>query len=107
LSRCLHAIPPSATGGHVLLLEHLEEHPALLGRPGMGARLSTYYQKKDENVRSRAVGTVLSCSGQLRCRSFPREDLPVVSCQGAVGVRHERPVAPLFAPCRTWATSTS
>ncbi|GLC76689.1 hypothetical protein PLESTF_001818500 [Pleodorina starrii] len=38
----------TACGGHVVLLEYLEEHPPLLGRPAMGARLLTYYQRRDE-----------------------------------------------------------
>jgi len=33
--------------GKVLLLEYLEEAPSLLNRPGMGARLTTYYRAKD------------------------------------------------------------
>ncbi|GIM17423.1 hypothetical protein Vretimale_19961, partial [Volvox reticuliferus] len=35
-------------GGHVILLEYLEEYPPLLGRPAMGARLLTYYQRRDD-----------------------------------------------------------
>ena len=31
--------------GHVLLVEHMEECPAALGRPGMGTRLATVYRK--------------------------------------------------------------
>ncbi|GFR41442.1 hypothetical protein Agub_g2129, partial [Astrephomene gubernaculifera] len=38
----------TATGGRVLLFEYLEEHPPLLARPAMGARLLTYYQRRDE-----------------------------------------------------------
>lgn len=34
--------------GRVVLLEYLEEKPLLLGRPGMGARLVTYYRKTGE-----------------------------------------------------------
>jgi len=36
----------TAAEGHVLLLEYLEEAPLLLARPGMGARLTTYYRKR-------------------------------------------------------------
>lgn len=36
----------TAAEGHVLLLEYLEEHPLLLSRPAMGARLSSYYRKR-------------------------------------------------------------
>lgn len=32
----------------MLLLEYLEEYPALLARPAMGARLLTYYQRRDD-----------------------------------------------------------
>ncbi|GJR38201.1 transcription initiation factor TFIID subunit 1 isoform X1 [Tanacetum coccineum] len=35
----------SARDGHVFLMEYCEERPLLLGNPGMGARLCTYYQK--------------------------------------------------------------
>ena len=35
----------SATDGHMLLLEYLEERPPLLGHPGMGAKLTTFYMK--------------------------------------------------------------
>ena len=31
-------------------MEYLEEHPALLARPAMGARLLTYYQRRDDQV---------------------------------------------------------
>jgi len=33
--------------GKVLLLEYMEEAPALLNRPGMGARLTTYYRQSN------------------------------------------------------------
>ncbi|KAL6494586.1 hypothetical protein OROGR_031386 [Orobanche gracilis] len=35
----------SVKDGHVFLMEYCEERPLLLGNPGMGARLCTYYQK--------------------------------------------------------------
>ena len=35
----------TATEGHVVLLEYFEEFPMLLGHPGMGARLTTYYRR--------------------------------------------------------------
>ncbi|KAG5548461.1 hypothetical protein RHGRI_013968 [Rhododendron griersonianum] len=35
----------SVKDGHVFLMEYCEERPPLLGNVGMGARLSTYYQK--------------------------------------------------------------
>ncbi|GJS20660.1 transcription initiation factor TFIID subunit 1 isoform X1 [Tanacetum coccineum] len=35
----------SARDGHVFLMEYCEERPLLLGNPGMGACLCTYYQK--------------------------------------------------------------
>ncbi|KAG5530160.1 hypothetical protein RHGRI_030509 [Rhododendron griersonianum] len=35
----------SVKDGHVFLMEYCEERPLLLGNVGMGARLSTYYQK--------------------------------------------------------------
>nr|KAJ0199510.1 hypothetical protein LSAT_V11C600337300 [Lactuca sativa] len=35
----------SARDGHSFLMEYCEERPLLLGNPGMGARLCTYYQK--------------------------------------------------------------
>jgi hypothetical protein len=28
-----------------MLVEYLEEHPSMLGRPGMGLQLSTFYRK--------------------------------------------------------------
>lgn len=31
--------------GHVMLVEYLEEHPSMLGQPGMGLSLSTFYRK--------------------------------------------------------------
>jgi hypothetical protein len=31
--------------GHVILAEYLEEHPCMLGQPGMGMQLTTYYRK--------------------------------------------------------------
>ncbi|PRW61593.1 Transcription initiation factor TFIID subunit 1 isoform C [Chlorella sorokiniana] len=37
----------AAEPGHVVLLEYMEQQPPLLNRPGMGARLITYYRKKD------------------------------------------------------------
>lgn len=37
----------SANRGRVVLVEYLEEAPMLLNRPGMGARLTTYYRKTD------------------------------------------------------------
>eukprot|EP00983_Pelagomonas_calceolata_P102145 1158773-Pelagomonas_calceolata.AAC.2 len=40
------------TRGHVVLVEYLEEHPAMLGQPGMGLQLTTYYRK---------VGTAKCC----------------------------------------------
>ena len=39
----LSAAPP--LGGKVILAEYLEQYPLLLARPGMGARLVTYYRK--------------------------------------------------------------
>lgn len=35
------------TSGRVILVEYMEESPMLLNRPGMGARLSTYYRRRD------------------------------------------------------------
>ncbi|KAL3617303.1 hypothetical protein CASFOL_038848 [Castilleja foliolosa] len=35
----------SVKDGHVFLMEYCEERPLLLGNPGMGARLCTFYQK--------------------------------------------------------------
>ncbi len=35
----------ATTRGHVLLVEYLEEHPCMLGQPGMGLQLTTYYRK--------------------------------------------------------------
>ncbi|KAI3432621.1 hypothetical protein D9Q98_004167 [Chlorella vulgaris] len=37
----------AAEPGHVVLLEYMEQQPPLLNRPGMGAKLVTYYRKKD------------------------------------------------------------
>ena len=37
----------AATSGRVILVEYMEETPLLLNRPGMGARLSTFYRRKD------------------------------------------------------------
>ncbi|GAB4814111.1 hypothetical protein N2152v2_001157 [Parachlorella kessleri] len=34
-------------GGHIVLAEYLEAVPPLLNRPGMGAKLVTYYRKRD------------------------------------------------------------
>eukprot|EP00884_Botryococcus_braunii_P021299 jgi/Botrbrau1/7853/Bobra.9_2s0029.1 len=34
--------------GHTLLIEYVEEHPLLLGRPGMGLYLETFYKKTDD-----------------------------------------------------------
>ncbi|KAH9606122.1 hypothetical protein KSS87_007264 [Heliosperma pusillum] len=39
----------SARDGHVFLMEYCEERPLLLGNPGMGARLYTYYQKSSSD----------------------------------------------------------
>ncbi|GAB2247164.1 hypothetical protein Droror1_Dr00007046 [Drosera rotundifolia] len=58
----------SVKDGHVFLLEYCEERPLLLGNPGMGARLCTYYQKSSSDdqtgdmLRSRHsnLGTVLT-----------------------------------------------
>ena len=32
--------------GHALLIEHMEEFPAALGAPGMGARVTTHYRRR-------------------------------------------------------------
>jgi hypothetical protein len=42
----------SATEGHVVLAEFFEEVPPLLGRPGMGMKLTTWYRKRgvDDNT---------------------------------------------------------
>ncbi|KAK9809275.1 hypothetical protein WJX73_000079 [Symbiochloris irregularis] len=37
----------TAGEGHVLLVEYMEEEPLLLGRPGMGLRIITYYRRQD------------------------------------------------------------
>jgi len=34
--------------GHILAVEYLEETPLLLGRPGMGLKLNTFYRRKHE-----------------------------------------------------------
>lgn len=34
-----------AAGGKALLFEFMEQHPLLLGRPGMCVRLATFYKK--------------------------------------------------------------
>lgn len=31
----------------MVLLEYMEQHPPLLNRPGMGAKLVTYYRRKE------------------------------------------------------------
>ena len=36
----------TAVEGHVVLLEYFEEFPLLLGHPGMGARLTSYYRRR-------------------------------------------------------------
>ncbi len=41
--------------GHLILLEYMEERPALIGRPGMGVKLITYYKKKDEEDEQGAM----------------------------------------------------
>ncbi len=40
----------TARDGHVLLLEYLEEQPPLIGRPGMGVKLLTYYKVRTETM---------------------------------------------------------
>jgi hypothetical protein len=37
----------AATPGKVVLVEYMQDAPLLLNRPGMGARLATYYRKKN------------------------------------------------------------
>ena len=34
--------------GHILAVEYLEETPLMLGRPGMGLKLNTFYRRKHE-----------------------------------------------------------
>ncbi|KAL5705876.1 hypothetical protein ACHQM5_024110 [Ranunculus cassubicifolius] len=46
----------SLKDGHVFLMEYCEERPLLLGNPGMGARLCTYYQKSSAGDQA---GTLL------------------------------------------------
>ncbi|KZV22746.1 transcription initiation factor TFIID subunit 1 [Dorcoceras hygrometricum] len=46
----------SVKDGHVFLMEYCEERPLLLGNPGMGARLCTYYQKSSPGDQT---GTLL------------------------------------------------
>lgn len=35
--------------GKIFLMEYMEEYPSLLNHPGMGARLTTYYKKKNQS----------------------------------------------------------
>ena len=49
--------------GHLLLVEHLEERPLCLSRPGMGARLATYYRKR---TPTDASGAKLAKKGVAR-----------------------------------------
>ncbi|KAJ1696204.1 hypothetical protein LUZ63_004716 [Rhynchospora breviuscula] len=60
----------SVKDGHVFLMEYCEERPLILGNVGMGARLCTYYQKKEPNdptmaslgstARNTGMGTLLA-----------------------------------------------
>ena len=42
----LHSELRAGTPGRVVLVEYLQDAPLLLNRPGMGARLATYYRRK-------------------------------------------------------------
>ncbi|XP_057815094.2 transcription initiation factor TFIID subunit 1 [Cryptomeria japonica] len=56
----------SVKDGHIFLMEYCEERPLLLGNAGMGARLSTYYQKltsSDQNAALLRNGS--NCSGTI------------------------------------------
>lgn len=61
----------ASEGGLILVAEYLEAAPPLLNRPGMGAKMVTYYRKRDatdsEHQRLRGGRRRLSCVAWWLC----------------------------------------